>query len=887
MVAMNDEQIELLLEPQEALKFIGESIKWLVDLPVVKPQVASVLAMMEMRNGDLLLPMMRKFQDSWPEFIVDMALRRSKMESGEFYRKLKCTPEELLEGVETFRSLVSDHEDDIDEVQQAEIRGGLVLESMVGSPKSLSMASQMSYMTPSKKSKKTNPLGVKRAKIGTSEPKSVGVMEEKQMRKRAMAVDKLMAIVRRAGPAAQVNHNKTHLEEEAFQELIRSFMGTGSPDYANGVANGWQRFEQFLTDTGGGAPYPPTQGQLLSYGLSLVAQDCGPTVLPTLLQQVKFICERIGMPDPEVEDYPFFKKLIEVQKQVKAKEVLQAEHWPVEVIKLLEKGVFAPIKVAFRIFSWFITVAIYASLRFGDTLRVRPRDLELCIDSLMGKCWETKTCRNGKFMKWGVPNCSFTPDCEWLTEGYRLYNEEFEKLHEEIKERVDFMMPMIDKNGKLNWTDSMDYRKAVALIRYLLGALARSMLKEDDPIYKQVMEFIERLKGFHGIKATIPTLMVEVGEDAAAKLQGHWLSSTMVDRYNRQKLALPKAVLWKICNDFKRGVPMEGPSKHITPSKELPSAPQQLDPKSFPLMLLDQSQGGPSGNECAQKFQEVMEAYTPSVIVEEDHNSSSIIMGRLAKNFAASEWAKKLARRGQSEDEFGNISPVKLREEAHKAPEESALESSPTASAAEETEETQEGPKDPEGDLEVTNIKFDDEDSDGSFEKLDGSRLSLMAGDSTLSDQAVIHLMEAQMGSSDEEYQTNDYVEVEEDMQDFINATSLQGVVSAKEICKYSRKLKRKEEYRYKDGPKVLVDSTEGVDIYTPYFWVSKQAEFAKLSHQKEYKIHINEVGQWDVLACHRKKDLHVYLGSEIPEGADLCKQCLKNRPELAHFEVL
>ena len=130
---------------------------------------------------------------------------------------------------------------------------------------------------------------------------------------------------------------------------------------------------------------------------------------------------------------------------------------------------------------------------------------------------------------------------------------------------------------------------------------------------------------------------------------------------------------------------------------------------------------------------------------------------------------------------------------------------------------------------------------------------------------------------------------MESNVDKFIKSTNVEGVLEAKKICKYGKKLTNKDKYRYfecKETGAVVVDESEGVDIYTPYFWLSFKAKTEEVADDTvaKYKVHVNEVGKWDQLSCNASIDKHFYVGNEIPQGRKLCLNCLRNRPELAYL---
>ena len=92
---------------------------------------------------------------------------------------------------------------------------------------------------------------------------------------------------------------------------------------------------------------------------------------------------------------------------------------------------------------------------------------------------------------------------------------------------------------------------------------------------REVLEkFWQEFKGLHGLKASWPTIMVGLGEDYAAKLQGHWLDPSMVERYARDKLAFPIKKVWEITQDVQNGVKLQGYKKMLVSQSR-----QRLVPK--------------------------------------------------------------------------------------------------------------------------------------------------------------------------------------------------------------------------------------------------------------------------------------------------------------------
>ena len=129
-----------------------------------------------------------------------------------------------------------------------------------------------------------------------------------------------------------------------------------------------------------------------------------------------------------------------------------------------------------------------------------------------------------------------------------------------------------------------------------------------------------------------------------------------------------------------------------------------------------------------------------------------------------------------------------------------------------------------------------------------------------------------------------------EDIVDRFEKTSKKSAVDPIVICGFAKKQEMKDKYRYRKSPEnheIADVEVEGNDLYVPHFWELEESLLKPRSSKdsRKLRVHINEVGQWDSLACNKPSHGHVYLGSDFPEGRKLCEICLRNRPELMFLQ--
>ena len=171
--------------------------------------------------------------------------------------------------------------------------------------------------------------------------------------------------------------------------------------------------------------------------------------------------------------------------------------------------------------------------------------------------------------------------------------------------------------------------------------------------------------------------------------------------------------------------------------------------------------------------------------------------------------------------------------------------------------------------------------------KMDASGLSMGS-----TDEFVVLDTDRQV-ESDEENEDEAFEELKSNVEDLVDRferVSQSSAVDPLVICEVARRQERRDKFRYKklSGKYEVADTeVDGKDFYIPHFWELEESAGRKRtpSEAKKLRIHISEVGQWDSLSCNKPVEGHVYLGTEVPEGRQLCDNCLRCRPELAFLK--
>ena len=350
---------------------------------------------------------------------------------------------------------------------------------------------------------------------------------------------RLQEIGDRAGRFAKINiqegehvHLLTDVERDMIKKMVLSM---GSFRTLQVHVRHWERWEEWAKEEDL-CLFPVTLDLMVKYALFLEAKLCGPTVIPSFLTAVNFVAYRLAIEIPDTRDIQL-KALVDKVVQERGKEVKEATPFPNSVVIALEFAMVKWLKdfTALGIFTWWVLVMIFGSLRFDDACHVDPSTLFFSNEALYGVVWQTKTERKRRGTKFAVPRVSLSGH-SWLELGW----EEFKKI---LPAQRDFFIPELDDVDSFS-TVPPTYARSLfwlkyAIVRALEEAVHASKLS---PQVATVYLAYHKIVSWHSCRVTMLSMAVHEGEsEQAIGLQANWKDpGPMVLKYarNRKQVAL-------------------------------------------------------------------------------------------------------------------------------------------------------------------------------------------------------------------------------------------------------------------------------------------------------------------------------------------------------------
>ena len=382
----------------------------------------------------------------------------------------------------------------------------------------------------------------------------------------------------RAGDCAKINvsegefaHLLSDVEKERVKKLILSM---GSFRTLQVHVRHWERFEEWAKGQSL-CPYPPKLQMFVKYALFLQSSDCGVSVIPSFLTACNFVGSRLAIEMPDTRAHAL-KAITDQVIKIKGKETKEAVPFPIEVIRCLEGAVMVWTQEypVLAVFTWWILVMIFGSLRFDDACHVDPTKLELTHEALFGVVWQTKTERKRRGTKFVVPLVGFSSK-PWLSTGWPL----FQAI--EPKDR-DFFLPEV--GSKTRWlTSPCTYQRSLTWLKFVcslaveLGVKKATISAEEA---QRVMGFHKAVT-WHSARCSMLSLAVHRGEaEPQIGLQGNWKNpGPMIQKYARDR----KQVALQMVTRLIGGLRDEWKPSGLSAEDELEIEPelQSADPLEF------------------------------------------------------------------------------------------------------------------------------------------------------------------------------------------------------------------------------------------------------------------------------------------------------------------
>ena len=191
----------------------------------------------------------------------------------------------------------------------------------------------------------------------------------------------------------------------------------------------WRRIRAFML-AAFGAPWPKSQLDFLEYLRARADEPCAKTVPSSSLAALVFM-EKSGnvAPDDRISNESSVKAYVEEMNLMlsgQSRSVRRAApRWPVAVAIALELAVLDRVRPVYeRLFSWWMLVKLWGTLRFDDHRGLDPARLRLERDSLHGELIRTKTSGTNKSVQvlpLYVDRRAWLVGEAWLQEGFSLW----------------------------------------------------------------------------------------------------------------------------------------------------------------------------------------------------------------------------------------------------------------------------------------------------------------------------------------------------------------------------------------------------------------------------------------------------------------------------------
>ena len=358
---------------------------------------------------------------------------------------------------------------------------------------------------------------------------------------------RLQKIATKAGAAAKINgparDGLSAKEDEAIKAIV---LKSGAFRTMRQNVRAWEKFDQWATEVGVGI-YPPTDAVVVKYALHLETSGCGPSVIPAFFYSLGWVCRRLAMDAPGRMS-PEVKGVIDKVNTERGKELKEAAPMPFEIVAALERFViecFDKESEALGIFTWWVLILIFASLRWDDGRHVSPQSLEFNDDALLGMVWQTKVDRKRRGTRFAVPNCSLSGS-QWLEIGwhrFKGFSDDRDFFIWDLKTASDFDTSPITYSRSLAWLK-------FCVVRALEISVKKSHLDpaKGDDLSKGVHSI-----SWHSMRVTLLDAAVKNQVDTKIiGLQANWRDpGPMVLKYARQRKDFSVAMVKKLAKDLR------------------------------------------------------------------------------------------------------------------------------------------------------------------------------------------------------------------------------------------------------------------------------------------------------------------------------------------------
>ena len=375
-------------------------------------------------------------------------------------------------------------------------------------------------------------------------PSSSSPLLDQENAERHKWAARLEQIGRRAGSFARLwedpstGEGLSPAENEKLRQLV---LTAGAPRTMAMYVRVWERMETWLSSVK--IPvFPLSTPKVVKYLIFLDGQECGPTVIPTLRSAIKWVCARLVIECPSIDD----PSILALQQEVitkRAETLREAVPIPILVVGCMEELVCDPDwPEATRIFIWWWLCLIFASLRFDDGKHVKPKDLSMQDTGLFGLAWQTKVDRKRRGTRFAIPHVGFRK-AEWLRVGWDLFRQE--------EQDRDFWVPELNSRSLFLFVPPTHQRSVQWLKVLAREALEKFQGERDSDEWRKCARVINQLTA-HSARVTLLDAAVHAGRSTEEiGLQANWKNpGPLVLKYTRNRSSVPARMIQQLVHEL-------------------------------------------------------------------------------------------------------------------------------------------------------------------------------------------------------------------------------------------------------------------------------------------------------------------------------------------------
>ena len=383
-----------------------------------------------------------------------------------------------------------------------------------------------------------------------------GRLRHKEIQDKAKAAKGLKMILDRAGEHAAL-HEEVAAMGAAHDLVMQALLTRGSASTIKRQVRIWERFEAWY-EAQKILPhreilfeppfYPLRQHVYDRYIIARVTAGCGVCGPDLIRAAVAWIQERLGLTGIGPKSRVFLAMRTQLLER-EGRPAKEAQPVPLELIKLIEREILATeFCPAGKLLLGVFLCMILASLRFDDMIHVPVSSLHFKDGALRGIAWQTKVDRRRRGTHFAVPDVSLNGK-EWLQPWWTW-------AQSVLDVNADFWLPKIKIRGAEVMLATDEPAERDATLRHLREVLQAIIDRHNRTFYDQPNQLINadapRSLSWHSARCTMISWAGQAGRSPTEMLlQMHSRSPAMVEKYQRQRMAIPCRMVAELVQDLR------------------------------------------------------------------------------------------------------------------------------------------------------------------------------------------------------------------------------------------------------------------------------------------------------------------------------------------------